>query len=199
MLYGLQRMGFAAWLLAVLWLTPLAQAAEPAAENAQPNAQASPTVEEILTREPEAADYAEQERCVQTRRIRRTEVLDDSHIVLHMGRDEYYVIQFERRCPGLRPKEAVIFETTMANRLCSMDSIRPTYNMGTGGMTPGPRCGVPGFQRVTKEQVVMLKDTLQLQAREAREARKAAKQAEREAKRQEKALQKAAEAAERDG
>ena len=184
-----------ACLLALLLLTPAVQAVE---QETQQQAGVSPGVEEILTREPDAEDYSAEERCVQTRRIRRTEVLDERHIALHMGRDEYYIIQFEHRCAGLRPKQAVIFETTMSNRLCSMDAIRPTYNMGTGGMSPGARCSVPGFQPVTKDQVVMLKDTLKVQAREAREARKAAKQAAKEAKQQEKALRKAAEAAERD-
>lgn len=181
--------------LALLLVAPLTLAAE---QDAEQNEDASPSVEEILTREPDAEDYAKDERCIQTRRIRRTEVIDEKHIALHMGRDEYYIIQFEHRCPGLRPRQAVIFETSLSNRLCALDGIRATYNTGLGGYSTGPRCSVPGFQPVTKEQVVLLKDTLKVQARQAREERKASKQAEREAKRQEKALQKAAEAAERD-
>ena len=145
------------------------------------DADTSPSVEEILTREPTAEDYESQERCIQTRRIRRTEVLDDKHIALDMGRDEYYIIQFAHRCHGLRRNTAVIYETTVSNRLCAMDTVRGTYGTG-GGVMPGPRCSVPGFQKVTKEQVVALKETLKVRAQQAREERKAAKQAKKEAK-----------------
>lgn len=186
---------WAGCLLAVSLSAPPASAADQDEAGAPTDGAAAPSVEDILTREPDAEDYAEEERCIQTRRIRRTEVLDEKHIVLHMGRDEYYMIQFDHRCPGLRPKQAVIFENSMSNRLCSLDGIRGTYNNGLGGYSTGPRCSVPGFQPVTKEQVVLLKDTLKLEARKAREERKASKRAEREARRQEKALQKAAEQA----
>ncbi len=189
---------WAKWVPGIFAAALLAGALPAVANNDADADGGTPSVEEILTREPDAEDYTAQERCIQTRRIRRTEVLDEKHIALHMGRDEYYLIQFDHRCPGLRPKQAVIFETSMSNRLCSLDGIRSTYNTGLGGFSTGPRCSVPGFQQVTKEQVVLLKDTLKLQARREREERKASKQAEREARRQEKALQKAAEAAERD-
>jgi hypothetical protein len=155
-------------LVAVMFLQSVQAAAE--AEEST-----SPSVEEILTREPTAEDYEQQERCIQTRRIRRTEVLDDKHIALDMGRDEFYIIQFEHRCHGLRRNTAVIYETTISNRLCAMDTVRGTYGSGIGAM-PGPRCSVPGFQKVTKEQVVALKETLKVRSQQEREERKAAKQ-----------------------
>ena len=154
-------------------------------------------VEDILTREPQASDYGEDVRCVNVRRIRRTEILDERHIVLHMGREQFYLIQFRQRCPGLRPNQAVVYETTTNNRLCKLDGIRPIYDHGLSGRTPGMRCSVPNFQSVTKEQVLVLKDTLKVQARQAREARKASKAAEKEARRQEKLMEKKARQADR--
>jgi hypothetical protein len=155
----------------------------------------APSVEEILTREPDADDYESQQRCVQTSRIRRTEVLDDQHIVLHVGRDEYYVIQFNNRCPGLRRDDPVIFESSLSSRLCKMDAIRGTYSTTPGSILPGPRCSVPGFDKVSKEQVVMLKDSLKLKRDQEREERKAARQAAKEAKQQEREDRRAAKAA----
>jgi len=130
----------------------------------------SPEVEDILTREPLEADYDSEARCIPTRRIRRTEVLDDQHIVLHMGRDQYYVIRFNFGCPGLRPRQAVMLETSMSNRLCALDGIRPIYETGLGGYREGMRCSVPSFQQVTKEQVLLLKDTLKLRKRKPDDA-----------------------------
>ena len=187
------------WMVALAALSLLAT---PALGSADAEAEAaagedSPSVEEILTREPDADDYESQERCVQTGRIRRTEVLDDRHIVLHMGRDDFYVIQFKNPCPGLRRNDPVIFEPSVSSRLCKMDAIRGTYTTAPGSMTPGPRCSVPGFNKVSKEQVVMLKDSLKLKQDQAREARKAERQAAKEAKRQEREERRAAKEARR--
>ena len=165
------------------WL--LSDAANAAANEDGAESEEELSVEEILTREPDADDYQLEDRCVQTTRIRRTEVLDDKHIALNMGRDEYYIIQFDRRCIGLRRNSPVIFEPTVSTRLCVHDNIRPSYDgFGGGGWRPGSPCRVPGFEKVTKEQVVMLKEELKVRARIEREERKAARKAAKEAKQQ---------------
>lgn len=116
-------------------------------------------VEALLTQDPQRADYVEDVRCIYSRRIRSVEVLDDKHVAFRMGRDKYYLVQFKHRCPGLRKEKPVMYESDQA-RLCKHDSIRAVYDMGLGNYRPGMKCGIPGFQSVTKEQIVHLKDLL---------------------------------------
>jgi len=142
------------------------------------------SVEEILTREPALEDYGAQERCISTHRMRGTEVLDDRHVAIKVSKDEYYLVRFKHRCPGLNRHDPVIFERNSSSRLCEFDSIRPTYDYGAGGMTPGGPCSIPGFEGITKEQLVVLKDTLQAQKRQQRDARRAARQRAKELKQQ---------------
>lgn len=124
------------------------------------------TVEEILKRDPSDDDYSQAERCVRTDQIRSIDVLDDKHIAFEVRRNQYYLVQFERRCLGLRRNSAVVFEPT-GNRLCKLDGIRPIDDWGG---VPGAKCTINGFESVTKEQLVMLKETLQAERRKKRDA-----------------------------
>lgn len=127
-----------------------------------------PSVEELLTRDPDAADYSNTKRCLNRRRIRQTQVLDEKHVSVQVGRDEYYLIQFRHRCPGLRRGGAVMFETR-SNLLCAHDSLRAMDDWGTQ-IRPGSRCPIPGFQSITKEELLYLKDALKAERRKKREA-----------------------------
>ena len=126
------------------------------------------SAEELLQRTPEPEDYVDEVRCIDSRRVRNSEVLDDQHVALRMRRDEYYLIQFERRCPGLRRGKPIMMEPR-ASRLCVHDSIRGMYEVGSS-VTPGARCSIPGFQLITKEQLSALKDTIEAERRKKREA-----------------------------
>jgi|GEM_PF-2418042 len=132
------------------------------------------SVEEILTRDPTQDDYVKSPRCINTTRIRDMQVIDEQHIVLRVAREEYYLVRFDRRCPGLRRGRPVIYEPGSGTQLCVLDAIRATYDSGLGGISPGMRCSIPGFESVTKEQVALLKDTLQAKRRSSSSAEPAA-------------------------
>jgi len=166
------------WFLGVLPMPAVAQASEQGAD------EEDLSVEEILTREPQAEDYGGRERCISSYRIRSTEVLDDRHIALKISKDEYYLVQFEYRCPGLRRNEPVIYERQGSGRLCVFDKIRPTYDYGLGGLSTGAPCSIPGFELITKEQLLVLKDALKAEKRRAKDERRAAREAARELKAQ---------------
>lgn len=125
------------------------------------------TAEELLTRDPQREDYVQDVRCIDTRRIRRTEVLDERHVSVKIRRDEYYLIQFDNRCPGLRRGKPIMMESR-SSRLCVHDAIRAIYDLGLRS-EPGMRCHIPGFEPVTYEQILQLKDTLQAERRKKRE------------------------------
>lgn len=134
-------------------------------EQRQIAAEKALSVEEILNRDPTQSDYVESPRCINTTRIRDMEVVDDQHIVLRVARNEYFLIRFDHRCPGLQRGRPVIYEPGSGSQLCVLDSIRATYDSGLGGISPGMRCAIPRFESITTEQLALLKDTLQVQRR----------------------------------
>lgn len=129
------------------------------------------SVEDILNRDPELSDYVDEARCVSKHRIRRFDVIDDRHIAVQVSRDDYYLIQFKNRCIGLAPGKTVMQEARNS-RLCVHDSIRAMDQWGFGRMKPGPPCFIPGFQSITREQLLHIKDTLKAEKRKKREQRK---------------------------
>ena len=149
-------------------------AEETAAENQ------SPTAEELLKRKPKTEDYVEYERCINRRLVRKTEVLDDRHIAFQVSRSEYYLAQFEHRCIGMRRKQPIQI-VSRGSGICEFDRVRPIDDFGGGAML-GAVCSMPKLQKITKEQLVALKDTIQADERAAREARRKARQERREAK-----------------
>ncbi len=128
--------------------------------------------EELITREPTVDDYGGFERCIDMKRIRTTRVLDERHVVVEMrSKGEYFVIRMPRRCPGLRRNRPVMTEPR-GRQFCQFDSIRAMHDNGFGGLEPGMRCTVPGFQAVTKEQVVQLRESLELERKRMRQERR---------------------------
>lgn len=153
----------------VFWLTCAVTHAETEVVEEGAAKNSGPSVEELLTRDPEAENYGDTKRCLNRRRIRQTQVLDEKHVSLQIGRDEYYLIQFRRRCPGLRRGGAVMFESRSSS-LCALDSLRAMEDWGTQ-MRPGSPCSIPGFQSITKEELLYLKDALKAERRKKREPR----------------------------
>ena len=130
---------------------------------------AANAVEEILNRDPEVSDYVDKERCINRHRIRQMQVLDEKHVFIQVSRDNYYLVQFQHRCPGLRRGQPIMYETRSAT-LCVHDSLRTMERWGFGRMRPGVRCRIPGFESITKEQLVHLKDALKAEKRKRKKA-----------------------------
>lgn len=159
----MMRMGILIGVLAMLpVLAAQGQEPEPAAEDAD---RAPLDVETILTT-PSETEYAESPRCLSTSRIRRTEVLDDRHIVFHMSRDQYYLVQFPHRCPTLERNSGLMYDVE-GSRLCQMNRIRAINGSGMS-RSIGPVCMVPGFQEVSVEQVALLRESVEQMRRSKR-------------------------------
>ena len=141
--------------------------AEVAAEDSTQETPAR-TVEDILSRDPELGDYVKEERCIRSNRIRRMDVIDERHVAIEMPHDEYFLVQFEHRCHGLRKGKPVMHDTR-GSRLCAHDAIRAMDPWGFGRMRPGPPCTIPGFQSITKEQLLHIKDALKAEKRKKRQ------------------------------
>jgi len=146
-------------LIGLLALLPAlaAQSQEPG-EVGEEVADTALDVETILTT-PSETEYTESERCLSTSRIRRTEVLDDRHIVFHMSRDRYYLVQFPHRCPTLDKNSALMYDV-QGSRLCQLNRIRAVNGSGMS-RSIGPVCMLPAFEEVSIEQVALIRESLE--------------------------------------
>ena len=118
----------------------------------------------VLTLVPTASTLAEDEgdvdeggeRCIDTRRISSTQIIDKQNILFHMRDRTIYVNELPRSCPGLRRGKTFSYRTTIS-RLCSNDFITLLDTFGMG-MTRGPSCGLGKFRPITKEEAQALRD-----------------------------------------
>lgn len=150
------RKGILIGLLAML--PALAVQSQEPGEAGEEVAEPALDVETILTT-PSESEYTESERCLSTSRIRRTEVLDDRHIVFHMSRDRYYLVQFPHRCPTLDKNSALMYDV-QGSRLCQLNRIRAVNGSGMS-RSIGPVCVLPGFEEVSIEQVALIRESLE--------------------------------------
>lgn len=168
-------------LLAVMVLPALALAGETEApaegETDATDAVFSPEVEALLrdTSDPEA--YTEMERCIQTRSIRDTQILDERHVVFEMPSKKFYLVQFKHRCHRLRPNSTLVYETRHS-QLCRLDQVRAANSLSMGDV--GPPCSIPGFIPVQPEQIALLKESLKAQRQAEIQALEAEKAEQRE-------------------
>lgn len=107
-------------------------------------------------REDKLADeiIAETRDCINVKRIRRTEIVNNRTLLFYMFGSTVYVNQLPHRCSGLRMADAFSYKIT-ASRLCSLDFIR-VVDTFTGG--PRTACALGKFRPVTEEQAIMLRE-----------------------------------------
>ena len=144
------------------------------------DADAESTLEGILTQEPQKEDYVEERNCISTHRIRNVQVLDEHHVIFNMRRNKHYLVQFKHRCFGLKPNQPISYEVN-SFQVCKFDAIQGLDNFA-GRLQTGQSCRIPGFQSISKEQVVVLKENLKNDRQRAREERKARREAEHQAR-----------------
>ena len=96
------------------------------------------------------------ERCIDTRRISNTRIIDKQNILFHMRDRTIYHNELPHACFGLRRGKAISYRTSMS-RLCSNDFITVLENYGMG-MSRGPSCPLGKFRPITKEEADAIKD-----------------------------------------
>lgn len=170
-------------LIVVLVLAWFSGAAVPAESDTEENRVFSPEVETILNEASDPEGYGALERCIPVRAIRRSEVLDNRHVVFELPSKTYYLVQFKHECHQLRRNASIVYEPR-GSQLCRLDDIRVLDGLTSGSV--GPPCSIPGFYEVTVEQVALLRDTLKAQRQadiDAYRAEKAKRKAEKQADR----------------
>lgn len=90
------------------------------------------------------------ERCIDTRRISNTRIVDKQNILFYMRGGVIYHNELPRACMGLRNGKTISYRTSLS-RLCSNDLITLLDSFGMG-MSRGPSCAIGKFRPVTKEE-----------------------------------------------
>jgi hypothetical protein len=112
----------------------------------------------LLTLTPTASSFAQDEgdvdeggeRCIDTRRISSTRIVDKQNILFYMRGAVIYHNELPRACMGLRTGKTISYRTSLS-RLCSNDLITLLDSFGMG-MSRGPSCAIGKFRPVTKEE-----------------------------------------------
>jgi hypothetical protein len=89
------------------------------------------------------------ERCVNTRRISRTKVVDDRTIIFYMRGGDTFVNILPRSCNGLRRENRFSYQA-QSSRLCDIDGIVVLYQAGTT-LRAGANCKLGLFHPITRE------------------------------------------------
>jgi hypothetical protein len=103
----------------------------------------------LADEEAEAVTEEASERCIDTRRISRTVVVDAHTVLFYMRGGRIYRNTLPHKCMSLAREKRFSYRTS-TSRLCDVDVITVLYDMG--GLTRGPSCGLGRFYPVTKEE-----------------------------------------------
>jgi Family of unknown function (DUF6491) len=90
------------------------------------------------------------EKCIDTRRISSTRIVDNQNILFYMRGSDIYHNELPRACMGLRSGKTISYRTSLS-RLCSNDLITLLDSFGMG-MSRGPSCAIGKFRPVSKEE-----------------------------------------------
>jgi hypothetical protein len=97
----------------------------------------------------------EGQRCVSSRPIRKTEVLDDQNIIFYMRGTAIYLNHLPKPCKKLAQSGRFLYRTTVA-RICKSDMITILRDTGLG-LSTGRSCKLGTFWGITKEDVEKIK------------------------------------------
>jgi hypothetical protein len=93
--------------------------------------------------------------CIDLIRIQDSDIIDNRHMLFRMVNGDLYLNTLPHACPGLGKNDPYMLRTSL-NRMCDLDIITVLYTNGWG-FTPGASCGLGMFEKVTEEQVEMVR------------------------------------------
>ena len=96
----------------------------------------------------------EGDRCIVTRNIRSTKIINKRTILFRMRGGDHYVNHLAHDCNGLVRERRFSYESS-AGRLCRVDHIRILEQFG-GYLDVGMSCGLGLFYPVTREEAEFL-------------------------------------------
>jgi len=97
----------------------------------------------------------EGERCISTRAIRETDIVDERTILFRMRGGDIYVNELANDCRALLRERRFSYRPA-AGRLCNVDTIRVLEQFG-GTLREGRACGLGAFYPISEEEAELLK------------------------------------------
>lgn len=99
----------------------------------------------------EEVDDDNSRRCINIRTLKRTEVVDDRHVLFYMFGKTIYLNVLDRNCGGLSRERRFSYRT-FSGSLCSSDSIEVLSDFG-GDLHTGASCPLGRFFLTSKEEI----------------------------------------------
>ena len=107
------------------------------------------------------APIEEGERCLSSRSISRTEVIDDQNVLFFIQGSAIYLNHLPKTCSRLALERRFIYETSVG-RLCESDHITVLMDGGFAAVA-GRHCRLGRFHPISREQVQELMEPPELQ------------------------------------
>ncbi len=98
-------------------------------------------------------------KCIGTRALKRTEVVDDQIVLFFTRGRTVYVNVLPRECKGLSRDRRFSYSTSFG-RLCKLDRIRILRDSGSS-LREGRSCRLGSFHPITKEDIAPFIDAFQ--------------------------------------
>jgi hypothetical protein len=114
------------------------------------------TVDQILAETLTDEDYGNVTRCIDTKRVRSTKILDQQHVVFRSSNRRIYLVKLIPPCRSLDYDDVLSIHSN-TSRLCRLDSIH-TIDRASG--IPGVPCQIDAFRQISKEQYDFLREEL---------------------------------------
>ena len=123
------------------------------------------SLEQILASEISDREYEHTVRCIDNRKVKDYDVLNNRFVIAVMKNQDKYLIQLKRKCAGLRVGALLRFDSHRGNtaRICANDYIRSSILEAPGRIEWGPPCRIPGFEPIEDAQIEQLRRGLQSQ------------------------------------
>ena len=99
-------------------------------------------------------DAEESQRCINSRTIRRTDVVDDSNILFYIRGSKVYLNTMPKTCKGLSDERRFTYGS-YTRSLCEFDRIRVLKDSSFGAYE-GRACKLGRFRLVTQDDVAYL-------------------------------------------
>ena len=114
-------------------------------------------VEVVAQEEPESEGLSGKTRnCINTRRIRRTYIVDDRNLLFYLGTRTVLLNTTQNQCPGLK-RTGIFSWNTNSGVLCSGDGIAGGRD-AWGPTRPVPRCQLGKFLQISREDADALRE-----------------------------------------
>ena len=99
----------------------------------------------------------ETRRCISTRSIRRTRIVDDQNVLIYLSASNIYHNQLESACRGLKQVGTFSYSSS-DGLLCTGDGIAAINSTVLDDVRPVPQCWLGVHRKISKEEADAMRD-----------------------------------------